>query len=334
MKTLFAVVGTVTSMAVVGSCTAGPAQSTRFSPLVLAQAQRFADAIDVERLRAHVLALHAAHQTDTPSLPSWGGGKSHTHHHSAQYVVGALTSLGLEPHVDHSEVDGLDTDNVYADIVGTTRPFETVLLTAHHDAWMQGGADDNGSGVAVLLETARVLHLAPRGRTVRVVAFDREEEGLLGANRYAADHASERVVMIVNLDCVGFATDAPHSQRAPLGLALRDVGNFVLAVADEPASAALARMAHWSSQARPTAPVVGVITPGDAHYPVDSSFLRSDHAPFWRRGVPGIFLTDTANFRNVNYHTERDTPATVNYEFLRGVASVVIGSIVGFAEEP
>jgi Zn-dependent M28 family amino/carboxypeptidase len=240
--------------------------------------------------------------------------------------------MGFTPIVEHSEDDGLDVDNVYVEIRGERAPNEIVIVSAHHDAWWQSGADDNGSGIAVVLEGARILRESHPARTIRFIAFDREEEGLIGANRYVAAHPNDHVSMIINMDCVGYASDAPNSQRAPLGLGLRSVGNFLLAAADEPAGDALSQIVRYSGSSEQFAPVVGIVAPDDAHYPVDSSFLRSDHAPFWRAGVPGVFLTDTANFRNANYHTAGDLPETVNYAFLARVARLVVGSAAAFAE--
>ncbi|MEI8256101.1 MAG: M28 family peptidase [Deltaproteobacteria bacterium] len=308
------------------------AAATGYPDAALDRAYAAAGSVDPARLRAHVGAMHDAHQRDVLERPAWGGSMTHTHHLSAAYVRDQLASPGYTPVVGHSDDDGLDVDNIYADIRGSSRPDEQVLLTAHHDAWWQSGADDNASGVSIVLEAARILRDTHPARTIRLVAFDREEEGLIGANRYLAAHAVEHVAMIVNMDCVGFASDEADSQRAPFGLGLRSVGNFILVVADEPAADALSRIVRLSASGPGFASAVGIITPGDSHYPVDSSFLRSDHAPFWRRGVPGLFLTDTANFRNTRYHTPSDTPDTVNFAFLEQFARLVVGAVAGYAE--
>lgn len=298
----------------------------------LVRARAASAAVDPARLRAHVVAMNAAHQADTPERPTWGAGATFTHLRSAAYVREQFTALGYTPTVESANNDGLDTQNVWAEIRGATRPDELVLVTAHHDAWWQSGSDDNASGVAIVLEAARVLKDTRPSRTLRFVAFDREEEGLIGANRYAAAHNNERVVMVVNMDCVGFASEEPGSQNAPLGLALRSVGNFLLVAANDSAGDALARFVRYSASDPMLASVVGVIVPDDGHYPVDSSFLRSDHTPFWRRGVPALFLTDTANFRNRHYHTPQDTPDTVSMPFLERVGRLTIGAAAAFAE--
>lgn len=320
------------AMTSLGHCDSDAARRETFPDAALDRAHAAASAIDPLRLQAHVAAMHDAHQHDVPETPIWGAGMTHTHRLSAAYVRDQFAQLGYAPIVEHSDDDGLEVDNVFAELPGGSRAQEQVLVTAHHDAWWQSGADDNGTGIAIVLEAARVLRDTHPNRTLRFVAFDREEEGLIGASRYVAAHPQDRIAMIVNMDCVGFASDEPDSQRAPLGLGLRSVGNFILAVADGPGADALSRFVRLSASGTEFASTVGVIAPDDSHYPVDSSFLRSDHAPFWRRGVPGLFLTDTANYRNVHYHTPTDTPDTVNPVFLARVARLVIGAAAAYAE--
>ncbi|MCX6570626.1 MAG: M28 family peptidase [Candidatus Aminicenantes bacterium] len=99
-------------------------------------------------------------------------------------------------------------ENVVGDIAGKERPEELVILGAHLDSWFLGpGAADNALGVSIALETARILSapdLASK-RTVRIVLFSGEEEGLLGSFQYVNDHESEldKVVLMVNLDMTG-----------------------------------------------------------------------------------------------------------------------------------
>jgi Zn-dependent M28 family amino/carboxypeptidase len=55
--------------------------------------------------------------------------------------------------------------------------------------------------------------------------------------------------------------------------------------------------------------------------------LRSDHAPFWDKDIPAVLVSDTANFRNPHYHTEQDTPDTLDPAFLSGNAQHVVNAI-------
>jgi Zn-dependent M28 family amino/carboxypeptidase len=236
----------------------------------------------------------------------------------------------MTPVVDSSSENGYDGQNVYVDIPGATIPNEMVLLSAHHDAWFSG-ADDNASGIAVLLEAARVLKDARPDRTIRIIAFDIEEYGLIGANRYLDAHGSEGLVAVVNLDCVSYASHAHGSQTTPTGLQISDVGDFIAVLANTPATTQLSQVARLSKSLPLPVEVVGLVTPDDGYYPGIVDFLRSDHAPFWRRGVPALFVTDTASFRNANYHTATDTMDTLDYDFFLRSAQLVVGAVRAFA---
>ena len=93
--------------------------------------------------------------------------------------------------------------NVVGEVVGTERPDEIVLIGAHLDSWDLGdGAIDDGAGVAIVLETARLIRELPRRprRTVRVVLFANEESGLRGANEYAKLHRDELAKHVIALE--------------------------------------------------------------------------------------------------------------------------------------
>src|SRR5690606_32635139 len=109
--------------------------------------------------------------------------------------------------------------NVVATIRGATRPDETVLVGAHYDsrnkqiADFRGpapGADDNASGTAALLELARSLAADRPGRSVHLVAFSGEEQGLIGSRAYARACGDEglSITLMVNLDMIGHPMDA------------------------------------------------------------------------------------------------------------------------------
>jgi hypothetical protein len=90
--------------------------------------------------------------------------------------------------------DTLISLNTVAELRGTTRPTEVVLVGAHLDSWdLATGATDNGAGAIAVLETARLLKAAGAhpARTIRFVLFTGEEQGLFGSAHYAAQHAGE-----------------------------------------------------------------------------------------------------------------------------------------------
>ncbi|UCC30414.1 MAG: M28 family peptidase [Phycisphaerales bacterium] len=102
-------------------------------------------------------------------------------------IVSVLTSFGvtveLEPFLFDADYDGTDETyyNVVGTMTGTTYPGQGYVIGAHYDSVDNPGADDNASGVALVLEAARVLSAYESDYTIRFVAFDREEDGLIGS---------------------------------------------------------------------------------------------------------------------------------------------------------
>lgn len=312
----------------VASC--GAARDAQFSGDALAAAQRAAPGADASALRPFIEQLVALRGAEPPVLSRYSERQGITHFNSLGLVVDRLTSLGYPPVFEAFGEGELAGTNVYADLAGDTP--ELVLVSGHHDAWFQSGADDNGSALAVILETARALKGQRFRRTVRFIAFDREEEGLLGAQAYTDKHAGESIRMVINMDCVGYASHEAGSQGAPTGFALRDRGDFIAVLANRPAVPDATRFIHLAAQLPSPVDVVGLLTPGDSDYPGVGAFLRSDHAHFWFRGIPALFVTDTADFRNHHYHTPDDQPDTLDYDFLSRVAQLVAASAAAFAE--
>jgi hypothetical protein len=108
-----------------------------------------------------------------------------------------------------------ESANVIGEVTGRERPGEIVLVGAHLDSWDLGtGAIDDGAGVAIALETARLLAARPQKprRTVRVVLFANEEHGLEGAREYAQSHAAELPAHVVATEA-DFGADAVYAVR-------------------------------------------------------------------------------------------------------------------------
>lgn len=224
-----------------------------------------------------------------------------------------------------------------------------LLIGAHYDTVSQTvGADDNASGVAVLLELARVLPGLPLRRPVVLVALDHEEMGKVGSKK-AARHftVTEPVAGFVNLESVGVFFDEPHTQRVPaqsnvwLRRQMRDLkarefrGDFT-AVVDRPGwefpGLYMAASGHLMGD-RSTIEVTDR-RPGFADSLVASLVVRaaqfadrSDHVAFWKRRVPSVMLTSTAPFRNRHYHQMTDTPDRLDYDRLAGLTAALAAAV-------
>jgi hypothetical protein len=231
--------------------------------------------------------------------------------------------------------------NVIATRRGTTHPNEVVVLSAHYDH-IAGclGADDNASGVAVVMEATRQLSQRPFARTLVIAYWDREEDGLIGSRVWASQAKEQRmdIRMMISLDGVGFAKRTPGSQKLPPGASevLPDVakrlaenqhrGDFIAALGD---SGSVASLQHFEGAGAQIGQLAFGIELSGMTRILLADAARSDHASFWLAGYPGILITDTANFRNPHYHcgAGQDAPSTLDYEFLNKVASVVIRTV-------
>ena len=208
-----------------------------------------------------------------------------------------------------------------------------VLVGAHYDS-VGGcpGADDNASAVAAMLACAKACSSRKPTPPVCFVSFNREEDNLLGSRDFVRWLDAEAKIKIGRahiLEMVGFASDAPKTQRIPRGLPVRvpDTGNFLGLLANRDADYVLDEALASASTYLPGLPVIGLrVTLGlEKYFPV---LLRSDHAPFWQKKIPAVMWTDTSEFRNPFYHQPGDKPHTLNYRFLRAVAQALTASVL------
>jgi len=248
-----------------------------------------------------------------------------------EMLVHRLESLALDPALEPVEwtpplrPDEPDPfipewNNIVVDLPGDELPGELLIVAAHYDAVPESpGADDNGTGVAAVLELARVLRDEPMRRTVRLILFTLEEEWLIGSQQYVRRHAEaftsgeETIVGMISLDGLGYFTDEPDSQRSPITprpgvFEPPTVGDFIAIggiVTHRDFSQGL------TEAMRAAAPDLNVFT-ADFFPIAPPDLLRSDHAPFLLSGFPAVMMTDTANFRSPHYHTATDTIDTID----------------------
>lgn len=218
--------------------------------------------------------------------------------------------------------------NLVAERHGTDPQAGTLLVGAHYDTVPGApGADDNATGVATLLEVARLLGSTSTARSLQLAFFDLEEAGLLGSLAFAASNTNPETLRgVVILDMVGFACQTPGCQTYPAGLpsaVLPDTGNFLAVLGD---TEHLPLLNAFSVSDSPELPAV-VSLPIPARGVLTPDVLRSDHAPFWLQGIGAVMVTDTANFRNPNYHQPSDLPETIDRSFFNGSAQRVVNAV-------
>lgn len=246
---------------------------------------------------------------------------------SAQFILGSFRNLGYECSVQVFPVEGQEAKNIIAEKKGTENPRQVIIVGAHYDTVPNcPGADDNASGVAVLLELARLVRALPNKFTVRFVAFSLEEPpffetNLMGSRAYVrsliqgreSQKDSEYMVGMICLESVGYYTNEEGSQRFPLpflGLLYPDKGNFITVVSNF-SSRKLANKVAGHLQEKTACKVETFIGPSAV-----TGVRWSDHASFWDAGLDAVMLTDTAPFRNPNYHQETDRIDTLDFSWM------------------
>ncbi|MBJ6725198.1 M28 family peptidase [Geomesophilobacter sediminis] len=272
-----------------------------------------------DRLHRHVAVL--AGEIGARNIADYGNLRQ-----AAQYVATQLKETGLPVRELPYRVGTTIVVNIEAELKGQSRGDEIVVIGAHYDT-VPGcpGANDNGSGIAALLELARLLHAAQPARTVRLVAFANEEPPYfqtetMGSLVYARalQQRGEKVVAMLSLETIGCYSDAPKSQQypAPLNLFYPDTGNFIGFVSHL-GSVSLLREVIGTFRRTTRFPSEGAATPERI-----PGVSWSDHWAFWQAGYPAVMVTDTAPFRYPDYHEPTDTPEKLDYDRM---ARVVMG---------
>jgi aminopeptidase YwaD len=195
-----------------------------------------------------------------------------------------------------------------------------ILIGAHYDTVPGSpGADDNGSGLAVLLELASFFGQEMANFPIRLVAFDLEEYGLRGSIAYAESLKQQKqdLRLMISLEMLGYCDEKPDSQAYPpfLRYFYPSTGNFIGLIGNWSTLGDLRVLGQKMQENNTPCQWLPVILQG---YIVPDT-RRSDHSPFWSRGYRAIMVTDTANMRNPHYHSARDTIATLDLHFLSKV---------------
>jgi Zn-dependent M28 family amino/carboxypeptidase len=282
------------------------------------------------------------------ALPAKRSARSDTEHLEGLYktqelIQARLKELGLVPALLEVDFLGSEHDpkkplcNIVVELPGRAlkegEAREVVLVGAHFDAVPAApGADDNATGVAALLELARVLKDEPRERAVRLCFFNLEEQGMVGSSIYAHDiaprlrDAKEKIVLMLSLDMLGYYRTEQGTQKTFIpeatGFKSPKEGDFIAVVTTLRHRPACQDFVKRMRLAEPEAKVVSV-----DFLPALADLLRSDHAPFLGMGIPSMLITDTADYRNPHYHKPTDTPDTLDPERFTLTVKALAGAL-------
>ncbi|MFX1516602.1 MAG: M28 family peptidase [Promethearchaeota archaeon] len=399
-------------------------------------AKKAIKAVNINNIYQHILSLEGVkHALDSYEELTQAG----------EYIEKSLQQFNIKTNRLYFNVDGMDEDffNVEGSLMDKMDLSDPALVIANHydTVYSTPGADDNASGVAVMLEVARVLSELKIEKNIFFVSFNLEEfspslqnpirelgtkfgvfDGqyrytswplkkyadqfkkliitsgpgnpylgkdewnnfeaearlelnenelvffkeqnrifresaledpfgrsfLIGSDVYAkyVREKNMKVMGVINLESVGFATDEAYSQRLPKGISLdmfktyntdpnQMIGNYVTIIGDENSQALTNAFFNSSQHDLIQLPCACLDIPFDYEGIKQSipDLLRSDHAPFWRLGIPAIMVTDTANFRNPYYHTGGDTINTLNFPFMKKISQATLLTIISMIEE-
>lgn len=257
---------------------------------------------------------------------------------ASDYLSSCLQEQGYTV-VEHPySVEGAAVNNLEATLAGTDSTLGQVIVGAHYDS-VAGtvGANDNGTGVAAVLEIARLMRQMKLRRTVRFVLFVNEEPphfqtGQMGSRVYAHElrQAGVPVSAMISLETIGFYSDEPGSQKYPpvLSLLYPNKGNFIGFVGNTE-SRALVRESVRGFRESTRFPSEGIAAPAD--WP---GIGWSDQWSFWQEGYPGIMVTDTAPFRYPYYHTPSDTVDKINFDKTARVVEGISKLVEKLANKP
>ena len=292
----------------------------------------FRDTVSIDRIRGHIQALEGPrHPVAAPEALE----------RAAEYIENHLSGLGYDMS-EHCFADsGREFRNVIATRTGLLHPEQRVLVLAHFDTVADTpGADDNASGVALLLELAEILQPYQFERTIHLIGVNLEENRIEGdsesgtrGSRALAGHVRKlgwEIEGVVVLESVAFASDTVL-QTYPAGVAIPvpNRANFIAVVGNETSLDLVQGFARAIEKYRIDLPHVCMALPGNGETLPDSR--RSDHAPFWDQGYKAVMITDTTNFRSPHYHRPGDTLETLDLDFAAKVCCASGGLLVEMA---
>lgn len=289
-----------------------------------------ADTVRAERLASHLRAIASEpHNLAYPAALE----------RVAAYIETTLASFGYTVQAQAYAVGADSVRNIEVMLAASdaTNATPTYVIGAHYDSPDDSpGANDNGSGVAALLEIARYLsRYRATHATLRLVFFVNEELPYgktpdMGSWRHAKmlRERGTPVVGMMALETLGYFSERPGSQVFPwpFGHVYSDVGNFV-AFVGLPGARPWVHRAVKAFRQHKAFPSIAGVAPG---------FLEgidlSDHWAYAEFGFPALMVTDTAPFRNPYYHTTADRPDTVDTDSLARIASALRLTLIDLAE--
>ena len=285
-----------------------------------------------EGLRADAAALEAHVRFLASTHPARSWRHADGLERASAYVAGVFSRTRAHCSKQEYRASTAVTENVIAHFGPATG--RAIVVGAHYDVFGDlPGADDNASGVAGLLELARLLDTRELASPVELVAYSTEEPPFFGGpDMGSAVHAASLVEsgvsvrVMITLEMIGyFSTSQPESAFL-LDLVYPRTGDFI-SIVGRWSERAPVRFAKRCFRGASDLPVVSYSGP------VRLGADLSDHRNYWAAGYPAFMVTDTAYLRNPNYHTTTDLPSTLDYRRMAKVVDGVLSIVVHLAND-
>jgi len=262
-----------------------------------------------------------------------------SHEEAKKYISTNLEKYGWDVGLQKFRFKGHTAANVIGTMPGRSK--KCLLFCCHYDTVIgTPGSDDNGSAVAAVLTLARLMSTMQWHYTIKLVAFDLEEKqglrALVGSTHFVKNCRDE-IDLVVNFEMIGLCRHEINSQKLPWfakyiskplyqQISSREFrGDFIFATGNKKTLPYVDLLKECCSKRG----LECVFLPFAGLTKVSRDLCRSDHGPFWKKGIPALMLTDTANFRSGYYHTPFDLVETIDLSF----ATKVVESAFSMAEE-
>jgi hypothetical protein len=296
-------------------------------PVLVGKAER-ANTVDPSRLETRVRMLS---ESLLPRSEAYPEELDRAAAYIRQEFTRALGRVSEQPY----DVGGRTYRNVIA--VFGPETVERIVVGAHYDtAGPQPGADDNASGVSGLIELAYLLSKREPPIKVELVAYTLEEPPFFRSPYMgSAVHAralvkdGARVRAMFSLEMIGYFSDAEGSQHFPnagLRLFYPTKGNFI-SIVGMTGQALLVRKIKRAMKGASGLRVYSINAPRSI-----PGVDFSDHMNYWDAGYPAVMITDTAFYRNPNYHTAADTAEKLDYYRMAQVVEGVYAAVLELAQ--
>ena len=237
------------------------------------------------------------------------------------YITGYFKNIGLQVHQQQYKYGNYDIANIIACSQKNLLSSKYYVIGAHYDSVPETyGADDNASGIAVLLELARYTIQEEISLPVCFVAFTAEEPPTFSTRHQGSKifvksvkEKKDEVLGAIILEMVGYTSNEQAYPMVLKWMGYPAKGNFIGIVGNRK-SKKFGQSIFQSFKKNEQLPVETLFVPFNGRILPDTRL--SDHSSFWDAGLPAVMITDTAFFRNPNYHTPQDTFDTLDYFFM------------------